>query len=159
MTAAPVLAPSLATWNNEAIDADELVGRLYRTGESAVLELTATFTPRERINLAMFCYRKSHLHRIGLAIAATCDLPTLVQALGTVIGGTLFTQSRERLPVPSRVHPGHRPKVSLAVATRTIPLSSEFNGDDDDLELTPDADERQPDLAEIACAAEIAELL
>ena len=47
---------------------DDLVGRLYQAGTSSVLELVSSFSDGERANLAMFCYRKAHLHQVGLAI-------------------------------------------------------------------------------------------
>jgi len=93
---------------------EELVGRLYSASESAVDELVDRFTLSERANLAMFCYRKSHLHRTGLAIAATCDLTTLVAAWGTALGQAIFAQSRERVEKPERVVVSGRSKITLA---------------------------------------------
>ena len=63
--------------------------------------------------MAMFCYRKSHLHRTGLAIAATCDLGTLVQAWGTALGQAIFAQSRERTDKTTHAG-GARSKITLA---------------------------------------------
>jgi hypothetical protein len=48
----------------------------------AVFSLLDQFSPVERANLAVFCYRKAHLNRVGLAIAATCDRDTLIAAWG-----------------------------------------------------------------------------
>jgi len=44
----------------------------------------------------MYCYRKSHLRGIGLAIAATCDLNSLVREWVSILGRSIFAQSRER---------------------------------------------------------------
>jgi hypothetical protein len=92
---------------------DELIGRLHRATETTISGLLDRFTAQERANLAVYCYRKAHLHRIGLMIAATCDLPALVQQLGTVLGQAVFTQSREIAAVPDQVRT-HRPKITLA---------------------------------------------
>ena len=46
---------------------DELIGRLHYATEDRALDLVAAFTANDRAGLAMFCYRKSHLRRIGLA--------------------------------------------------------------------------------------------
>lgn len=101
-------------WNDEPRIPDELVGRLYHAGENAAFDLTVGLTPSQRASLAAFCYHKAHLHGIGLAIAATCDLPTLTQTLGTAFGTTLCEQARER-PAPAvRVVGGQRGKVTLA---------------------------------------------
>lgn len=93
---------------------EELIGRLHRATDTTILDLMAKFTEQERANLAMFCYHKAHLRRIGLAIAATCDLPALVQQWGTVLGHAIFAQSREGAADPEPVRASHRPKVTLA---------------------------------------------
>jgi hypothetical protein len=80
----------------------------------------------------MFCYRKSHLHRIGLAIAATCDENVLVQTWGTALGQTLFAQSREAPPVPQRAPGQHRSKITLATLGGTSWMSSSDVDDEDE---------------------------
>ena len=72
---------------------DQLIGRLHNATEDSVLDLVAAFTANERASLAMFCYHKSHLRRIGLAIATTCDLNSLVHEW---VGRAIFAQSRGR---------------------------------------------------------------
>ena len=93
---------------------EDLIGGLHRATEDTVLHLLENFTSRERANLAMFCYRKAHLRRIGLAIAATCDLQCLVQQWGTVLGRAIFVQSRDGARKPDPVRPTYRPKITLA---------------------------------------------
>jgi hypothetical protein len=93
---------------------EELIGRLHNATEGTILHLMEQFTSKERANLAMFCYRKAHLRRIGLAIAATCDLPSLVQQWGTVLGHAIFNQSRAGTPDSEQARTAHRPKVTLA---------------------------------------------
>jgi len=94
---------------------EELIGRLHRATETTLLDLMDKFTPQERANLAMFCYRKAHLRRIGLSIAATCDLPSLVAQWGTVLGQAIHAQSRDGGVVdPDPVRVTHRPKITLA---------------------------------------------
>ena len=93
---------------------EDLIGRLYRATESSVFEMLPELSVQDRAYLAMFCYRKSHLHRIGLAIAATCDENVLVQTWGTALGQTLYAQSREAPPAPARAPGQHRSKITLA---------------------------------------------
>jgi hypothetical protein len=109
---------------------DELIGRLYRATESSVFDLLPELSVQDRAYLAMFCYRKSHLHRIGLAIAATCDESVLVQTWGTAIGQTLYTQSREAPPAPLRPPGQHRSKITLASLSGPAPWA--VSDDDDD---------------------------
>jgi hypothetical protein len=92
---------------------DELIGRLCSASESIILDLLDRFSPEERANLAMFCYQKAHLHQMGLLIAATCELSVLVQTLGTTVGQSLYTRSREHAPQPSRLLGQNRSKISL----------------------------------------------
>jgi hypothetical protein len=127
-TAAPT-APQL---DDDQRVPEELVGRLYRAaGEGAVTELLDGLSPRDRANLAMFCYRKSHLRRTGLAIAATCDLTTLVLAWGTALGQAIFAQSRERPADTDGVAASRRPKITLATRAGLAPAIPDF--DDDEL--------------------------
>lgn len=100
---------------DEPSGSEELLAQLYRSGEDGVLDAISSMPPLQRAHLAMFCYHKSHLHRIGLAIAASCDEATLFQAFGTALGRVLCLQSREYRRGLGRVPPGSKPKVSLAV--------------------------------------------
>lgn len=74
---------------------DELAARLCHASAQTVSELVGGLTLAERANLARFCYRKCHLREVGLAIAATCDEPTLVSAWGRSLGHALYCQSHE----------------------------------------------------------------
>jgi hypothetical protein len=111
LSARPSAMPQM---DDDTVVPEELIGRLHRATENTVFDLMDKFTPQERANLAMFCYRKAHLRRIGLAIAATCDLPALVQQWGTVLGHAIFTQSRHGAPDPDPVRVSNRPKITLA---------------------------------------------
>jgi hypothetical protein len=93
---------------------DELIGRLHRATETTLRDVLDKFTVQERANLAMFCYRKAHLRRAGLAIAATCDLPALVRQWGNVLGHAIFTQSREGGHEPDPVRVTQKQKITLA---------------------------------------------
>jgi hypothetical protein len=92
---------------------DELVGRLYHASESEIADIVSAFSSRQRANLAMFCYRKAHLQRIGLAIAANCELFDLVDAWGGPAGEALFAHVRDRRAPPDPVT-SRRPKITLA---------------------------------------------
>jgi hypothetical protein len=131
MRTLPAIAPTAPQLDDDQMVPEELVGRLYRLGESAVLDLLAGLSPTERANLAMFCYRKAHLHRTGLAIAATCDRDTLIQAWGTALGQAIFAQSRERA-APDRVTVSRRSKITLARSAQLVPFAPAIVPDDMD---------------------------
>ena len=61
---------------------ESLFGQLYRSHPQGLPELVATIPSRTRAMLAMFCYRRAHLHALSLAIASTCDEGDLVDAGG-----------------------------------------------------------------------------
>jgi hypothetical protein len=107
-------SPSAPQLEDDTFVPEELIGRLHRATETTVVDLLDRFTTQERANLAMFCYHKTHLHRIGLVIAATCDRASLVQQLGTVLGQALYAQSRDIAAASNPVRVHHRPKVTLA---------------------------------------------
>ncbi|HEY8441408.1 MAG TPA: hypothetical protein VIK79_08170 [Xanthobacteraceae bacterium] len=93
--------------------AEEFIGRLYRAPTHRISELVSELSELDRGSLAAFCYGRAHLREIGYAIAATCDLETLV-SIGGRVGSFLFDLSRER-PEEEKA-PSHykQAKVSLA---------------------------------------------
>jgi hypothetical protein len=92
---------------------DQLLANLYRANKFNLRELIAAVVPDVRASLAMFCYRRSHFHDLGLSIAASCDEDDLVRSCGGA-GGVLFARSRET-PVPDVIpYFGNRRKVTLA---------------------------------------------
>jgi hypothetical protein len=84
--------------------------------------------------LALFCYRRSHLHALAVAIAASCTERELIN-FGGRVGSTLYTLSREpaeRSSSPSSSS-GRKP---ITLSTKPLstfkPIEDEF--DDEDLE-------------------------
>jgi hypothetical protein len=117
---------------------EELIARLHHATEETVLDLVAPFRAAERANLAMHCYRKSHLRQIGLTIATTCDLNSLVRELGSVIGGAIFAQSRKRTEEPGRLWGRQRPAITLACSaggSYPPPVDVDVDVDVDDLSV------------------------
>jgi hypothetical protein len=142
MRTLPAIPPTAPQLDDDQIVPDELVGRLYRAGESAVADLLSGLSLGDRANLAMYCYRKSHLRRTGLAIAATCDRTTLIQAWGTALGHAIFAQSREVAADVDRGSFSRRPKITLAQSAGFAPalaaLAADDELDDVDCEIADD---------------------
>jgi hypothetical protein len=103
-------------WDDEDIIPEMLIAQLYRIGEDAAVNLTVGLPPYRRALVAAYCYRRSHLHRLGLSIAATCDRSTLMHVLGAIPGTALFVQSRRLDHAPPPL--GYRQKVSLSKGVR-----------------------------------------
>src|SRR6202521_3791776 len=73
---------------------DELLGEMYRANDNALPQLGESVSSDVRAMLALCCYRRSHLHALALAIAASCSEQELIQ-LGGRVGSTLYALSRE----------------------------------------------------------------
>ena len=99
---------------------DELLGEMYRASEHGLPRLVETVSPEVRAMLALFCYRRSHLHSLALAIAASCTERELI-SLGGRVGSTLYALSREPAAraAPSSSY-GNRKPITLS----TKPLST-----------------------------------
>lgn len=111
---------------------DELLGELYRTDEDGVSNLVATVRPDIRALLALYCYRRSHLHTRGLAIAAICDQNDLVRSGGSV-GAFLFARSRETQS-PASVASAFDIRRTITLATgplrKILPIDDEPDEED-----------------------------
>ena len=82
--------------------------------------------------LALFCYRRSHLHGLALAIAASCSERELIQ-LGGRVGSTLYALSREPAArsTPSSSY-GHRKPITLSTKPLSTfaPIKDDFDDED-----------------------------
>jgi hypothetical protein len=114
---------------------DELLGELYGASKHGLPALVATVPPTVRAMLALFCYHRSHLHSMGLAIAASCDEDDLVR-LGGRVGSTLYSRAQEaQEPPPVVSHNANRRKITLATGPlrNMAPIDDEL---DDELSET-----------------------
>jgi hypothetical protein len=108
---------------------DELLGEMYRANTNGLPLLVESVSSEVRAMLALFCYRRSHLHTLALAIAASCTERELIQ-LGGRVGSTLYALSREPAAraAPSSSY-GNRKPITLS----TKPLST-FAPIDDEID-------------------------
>ena len=108
---------------------DELLGEMYRANANGLTQLVESVSSEVRAMLALFCYRRSHLHSLAVSIAASCSERELIQ-LGGRVGSALYALSREPAAraVPSASY-GHRKPITLS----TKPLST-FQPIEDELD-------------------------
>ncbi|WP_213216785.1 hypothetical protein [Roseibium polysiphoniae] len=67
----------------EECPVDELTfARLVSASLTAASDMACALPDEDRSRLAVFCYRRTHLRRLGLAIAATCSKRALVEESG-----------------------------------------------------------------------------
>ena len=125
---------------------EELLGEMYRSNENGLPQLVDSVSSDVRAMLALFCYRRSHLHTLAMTIAASCTERDLV-ALGGRVGSTLYAMSRETTTVraPSPVSYGHRKPITLS--TKPLSMVQPMLDDDGDDIVTELAPEHAPGIA------------
>lgn len=118
---------------------DELLGDMYRANENGLPVLVESVSSDVRAMLALFCYRRSHLHSLALSIAASCSERELIQ-LGGRVGSTLYALSREAPAVRSAPSSSYGNRKPITLSTK--PLSA----------LAPVDEELDEEFAEAATA-------
>ena len=121
----------IAFENDKCPVGEDLLGNLYRASEHGLAPLVESVSSDVRAMLALFCYRRSHLHSLSLAIAATCTQRDLVEQ-GGVAGSTLFSLSRaapSSLPAPAPAYGNRR---SITLSTKPLKTFSSFDDELDD---------------------------
>ena len=108
---------------------DDLLGQMYRANANGLPQLVQSVSSDVRAMLALFCYRRSHLHPLALSIAASCNERDLV-VLGGRVGSTLYALSRNATESrsPSSSHSNRK-----AITLSTKPLST-FSPLEDELD-------------------------
>ena len=107
---------------------DELLGEMYRASESGLPRLVESVSPDARARLALFCYRRSHLHSLAVAIAASCTERELIAAGGRV-GSTLYALLREGTTKSTPSLSGGRKPITLSTKPLSVlaPLEDELD--------------------------------
>jgi hypothetical protein len=111
---------------------DELLGEMYRASEHGLAKLVETVSSDVRAMLALFCYRRSHLHSLALSLASSCSERELVQ-FGGRAGSALHALSRETPSARTAVSPSHGGKKPITLSTKPLtamaPLDDELDED------------------------------
>jgi hypothetical protein len=122
-----MLANPLTSEDEVCPVADELLGELCNANKLGLPVLVSTVPSEVRAMLALFCYRRSHLHALGLVIAASCDEYDLVK-WGGRLGAAIFVKSREApQPKPAESNYAARRKITLATGPllKMLPVDDE----------------------------------
>ena len=108
---------------------DELFGELYRADQNGLSRLVESVAPDVRAMLALFCYRRAHLHSLAVAIASSCSDRDLFK-IGGRVGLALYALSRETAPArlaPVSSH-GRKPITLSTTPLRALaPLDDELD--------------------------------
>jgi hypothetical protein len=111
---------------------DELLGEMYRANANGLPILVESVSSEVRAMLALFCYRRSHLHTLAVAIAASCTERELIQ-LGGRVGSTLYALTREPAAHSTPSSYGGRKPITLSTKPLSIFKPIEDEVDDEDL--------------------------
>jgi hypothetical protein len=115
---------------------DELLGEMYRASESGLPSLVESVAPEARARLALFCYRRSHLHSLAVAIATSCSERELVENGGRV-GATLYALSRAGASKSTPSQSSGRKPITLSTKPLAVLAPLEDELDDDVVEAVP----------------------
>ncbi len=102
---------------------EQLLFSLYDAAKHGLPPPVLDLPPGSRSSVAIFCYRRSHLEKAGLAVAAICNEEELVAA-GGLLGRSLFVKSRNTSSAAGNSAP---PKLHLTRQT-----SAESSDDEQD---------------------------
>jgi hypothetical protein len=109
---------------------------MYRASESGLPRLVETVSPDVRAMLALFCYRRSHLHALAVAIAASCSERDLIENGGRV-GSTLYALSRESSAKSTPSLTGGRKPITLSTKPLSVLARIDDELDDEISEAVP----------------------
>jgi hypothetical protein len=114
--------------NDRCPVSDDLLGAMYRANENGLPHLVASVPSDVRAMLALFCYRRNHMHALAISIASSCNERELIEHGGRV-GSTLYALSREA-PAARNVTSSYSSN-RKAITLSTKPLSTLAPMDDD----------------------------
>jgi hypothetical protein len=113
---------------------DELLGEMYRANQNGLPMLVESVSSDVRAMLALFCYRRSHLHSLALSIAASCSERELIQ-LGGRVGSTLYALSREAPAVRSTSSSSYGNRKPITLSTKPLSTFSSIEDDVDEEDM------------------------
>ena len=113
---------------------DELLGEMYRANANGLPVLVESVSSEVRAMLALFCYRRSHLHSLALSIAASCSERELIQ-FGGRVGSTLYALSREMPATRSVVSSSYGNRKPITLSTKPLSTFSSVEDEFDDEDL------------------------
>ena len=113
---------------------DELLGEMYRASENGLPRLVESIASDVRAMLALFCYRRSHLHSLALSIAASCSERELIH-LGGRVGSTLYALSREAPATRSVAASSYGNRKPITLSTKPLSTFSSVEDEFDDEDL------------------------
>jgi hypothetical protein len=113
---------------------DELLGEMYRANANGLPLLVESVSSEVRAMLALFCYRRSHLHSLALSIAASCSERELIE-FGGRVGSTLYALSREAPTTRSTPSSSYGNRKPITLSTKPLSTFSPIEDDIDEVDM------------------------
>jgi hypothetical protein len=113
---------------------DELLGDMYRASANGLAQLVESVSSDVRAMLALFCYRRSHLHSLALSIAASCSERELIE-FGGRVGSALYALSRETPATRSMASSSYGGRKPITLSTKPLSTFSPVEDELDDEDL------------------------
>ena len=113
---------------------DELLGEMYRANANGLPVLVESVSSEVRAMLALFCYRRSHLHSLALSIAASCSERELIE-FGGRVGSTLYALSRQTPATRSTASSSYAGRKPITLSTKPLSTFSPVEDELDDEDL------------------------
>jgi hypothetical protein len=113
---------------------DELLGEMYRANENGLAQLVESVSSDVRAMLALFCYRRSHLHSLALSIATSCSERELIE-FGGRVGSTLYALSREAPAARSGASSSYGGRKPITLSTKPLSTFARVEDELDDEDM------------------------
>lgn len=117
---------------DDAIDIQSLFKLNDQPAKDAV-DVASSLSPLQRAKIAQFCYARVHMRKMGLHIAATCEMPELQRVFGAG-AETIFKQSRNVEDTLDELHKSQWQYSKKPVTLRVVAGSDTHIDDEDHLE-------------------------
>jgi hypothetical protein len=117
--------------NDRCPVSDDLLGAMYRANENGLPHLVASVPASVRAMLALFCYRRNHMHTLAISIASSCSERDLIEHGGRV-GSTLYALAREAAPVRSIAASHGSGRKAITLSTKPLSTLAPLDEDFDD---------------------------
>lgn len=124
--------------NDRCPVSDDLLGAMYRANENGLPHLVASVPSEVRAMLALFCYRRNHMHALAISIASSCSERELIEHGGRV-GSTLYALAREAPSVRSVSVSAYSSRKAITLSTKPLSTLAPLDEDlDDEVEAERD---------------------
>jgi hypothetical protein len=111
---------------------------MYRANENGLPHLVASVPSEVRAMLALFCYRRNHMHALAISIASSCSERELIEHGGRV-GSTLYALANEAAAVRSVSVSAYSSRKAITLSTKPLSTIAPLDEDlDDEVEAERD---------------------